>query len=1171
MSTPRKSIRFVAALLIVGMGVGLVLAAGRPSQLPPVKPPPRFVPTWESLETQQVPEWYLNAKFGIFIHWGVYSVPAFGNEWYPRNMYIRKPHREGDYFGHHVKTYGPHKTFGYKDFIPKFRAEKFDAAQWAKLFKQSGARYIVPVADHHDGFPMYDCSLTDWCAAKMGPKRDIIAELAKAVRKEKMYYGVSSHRAFNWVYYARSEAFDTVDPANFGLYGRPHEFLRGPLKNPWPPQDKAFMDDWLARTKELVDKYRPDLMWFDFGIGPKWVESHDANPFAEHLKQYAAYYYNRAAEWGKGVAINYKHHAFPEKAAVLDIERGKLDAKRDLFWQTDTSVSFNSWGYITQHQYKPVDAIVDDLVDIVAKNGCMLLNIGPKADGTIPDREQEMLRDIGRWLRVNGEAIYDTRAWEIYGEGPTGTPKAFREKEQARYTPRDIRFTAKGDVLYATLLAWPGEKAVITSLADRPGVTVAKDATIRMLGDGRPMKWTRNKAGLTVTMPDAKPCEHAFVLKITGVKVAAGALSSAAPVPPTPAPKPKPKTTAKLKPTWESLAKHNEAPDWFRDAKYGIYFHWGVYSVPAFGSEWYPRNMHGKSRREYKHHVEKYGNPVKYGYDKFVPQFKAEKFDADEWAELFRKAGAKFAGPVAEHHDGFAMWDSKLTPWNAKDMGPKRDITGELAAAVRKRGMKFFTSFHHARNSLWQIERNGKKSWTGHYQFVKTDFPAALEDPKRAILYGYMPRKKFLDMWLGKLKEVIDQYQPDIMWFDSWLHEIPDAVKMEYLAYYINESRKRGQDVVITFKQQDLPQNVGVLDLEKGRMNKLTDFTWLTDDTISKGSWCYTKDLQIKSTPQVLHVLIDIVSKNGQLVLNISPKADGTIPDVQKKVLLGIGKWLDTCGEAIYGTRPFAIFGEGPTRLKKGGGFTHRHGGFLAYTGEDIRFTTKGDVLYAILLGWPGEKAVIKSLAAQPGVTVAKDATVRLFGVDGNLKWSRDKDGLSVQMPKAKPTQHAFALKITGVTVAPGALKPPPTPEQTKGTGKPVTVAGAMTTLPATAAYLHGTKLDVEKREGAGFANIGFWDKADEWVSWKLLIKQAGAYEISGRFASAKGGGQVTVDVAGQKLTCKVPKTGGWDDYQVVTIGTVKIAKGGEVVLSVRPKAQGWAAANLASVTLKKK
>jgi alpha-L-fucosidase len=175
-----------------------------------------------------------------------------------------------------------------------------------------------------------------------------------------------------------------------------------------------------------------------------------------------------------------------------------------------------------------------------------------------------------------------------------------------------------------------------------------------------------------------------------------------------------------FEPTWESLKKHNEAPDWFRDDKFGIYFHWGVYSVPAFGNEWYPRNMYIKTSPEYKHHVATYGDPTNFGYPDFVPMFKAEKFNADDWAELFQKAGARFAGPVAEHHDGFAMWDSALTPWNAADMGPKRDLVGELEKAIRKRGMRFVATFHHERNGLWL--KNG--NWAGHYEFVKKDFPS---------------------------------------------------------------------------------------------------------------------------------------------------------------------------------------------------------------------------------------------------------------------------------------------------------------------------------------------------------------------------------------------------------------------------------------------------------------
>jgi alpha-L-fucosidase len=459
--------------------------------------------------------------------------------------------------------------------------------------------------------------------------------------------------------------------------------------------------------------------------------------------------------------------------------------------------------------------------------------------------------------------------------------------------------------------------------------------------------------------------------------------------------------TAKYTADWESLKNRNPAPEWFRDAKFGIYFHWGVYSVPAFGSEWYPRNMHNKSgsSSEYKHHVEAYGDPAKFGYPDFVPMFKAEKFNADEWAELFAKAGARFAGPVAEHHDGYSMWDSGLTPWNAMDAGPKRDIVGELAKAIRQRGMRFVTTFHHARNSLHQIDRKGQQVWTGHYEFVKRDFPALLEDPKRAIMYGYMPREKFLEMWKGKLIEVIDKY------------EIPDTYKMEYLAYYFNKANEWGKEVVVTFKQQDLPREVAMDDYEKGRADRLTDFVWLTDDTISRGSWCYTNDLGIKSTAEVLRTFIDIVSKNGQLLLNISPKADGTIPDNQREVLLGIGEWLSKYGQAIYETRPFVEYGEGPARMDKGGGFAKMRG---SYGAEDIRYTRKGHAVYAIVLGWPGEnKPITMKMFAQGGLAAdIKVTNVSMLGTDEPVKWQREPSGLVVNTPGKKVDDLAIVFKL---------------------------------------------------------------------------------------------------------------------------------------------------------------
>lgn len=460
-----------------------------------------FNPAWESLERAQVPEWYLDAKFGIFIHWGVYSVPAFGSEWYPRQMY-KKDTAE---YKRHVATYGPQSKFGYKDFIPRFTADNFDAKHWAGLFRKAGARYVVPVAEHHDGFPMYDCSFTDWSAAKVGPKRDIVGELAAAVRGEGLHFGASTHRAEHWWFFDQGMLFDSdvKDPGNLGLYGPARSQELAEKQN--EPPDKAFLDDWLARTAEIVDKYRPELLWFDW-----WIEQPAFQPY---LQKFAAFYYNRGAEWGSGAAINYKLETFPQRAAVLDLERGQLASIRPLFWQTDTAISKNSWGYVQPQDYKTVDSIVDDLVDIVSKNGCLLLNIGPRPDGTIPEEEENILLEVGRWLEVNGESIYGTRPWRVFGEGPTRVSEGmFTDTKRAAFTGEDIRFTVKGGTLYAIVLAWPeNRKLVVRSLAKGAAVV----GSVSLLGYNGRLEGKQTTRGLEVRLPDEKPCDHAFVLKIT--------------------------------------------------------------------------------------------------------------------------------------------------------------------------------------------------------------------------------------------------------------------------------------------------------------------------------------------------------------------------------------------------------------------------------------------------------------------------------------------------------------------------------------------------------------------------------------------------------------------------------------------------------------------------------
>jgi alpha-L-fucosidase len=474
----------------------------------------RFEPTWESLEQFSVPQWFMDAKLGIFIHWGVYSVPAFANEWYPRNMY----QQGSPEFNHHLATWGPHAKFGYKDFIPMFKAEKFDPDTWIDLFKKAGARYVVPVAEHHDGFPMYETALSEWNAARMGPKRDIVGELTAAAHKHGLIPGVSSHRAEHWWFLDGGRKFDSdvQDPRYDGLYGpavpasptASHDSTAWTSKD-WRPRPNAqFLDDWLARCCELVDKYQPQVFWFDW-----WIEQAVFEPY---LQKFAAYYYNRAEEWGKSVVIQHKHESFPRGTALYDIERGKLNSIREDYWQTDTSVSYKSWCYVADDEFKTATTIVHDLVDIVSKNGNLLLNVGPKPDGTIPDEAANLLLGLGEWLNVNGEAIYGARHWQTFGEGSTRVGEGhMREREDKPFTAEDIRFTTKDNALYAVCLGWPGESAAIKSLGSGSSVKAEMIERIQMLGSAEPLAWSQREDGLQIKPPSHKPCDHAYTFKIT--------------------------------------------------------------------------------------------------------------------------------------------------------------------------------------------------------------------------------------------------------------------------------------------------------------------------------------------------------------------------------------------------------------------------------------------------------------------------------------------------------------------------------------------------------------------------------------------------------------------------------------------------------------------------------
>ncbi|WP_055556701.1 alpha-L-fucosidase [Streptomyces sp. NBRC 110028] len=467
-------------------------------------------------------------------------------------------------------------------------------------------------------------------------------------------------------------------------------------------------------------------------------------------------------------------------------------------------------------------------------------------------------------------------------------------------------------------------------------------------------------------------------------------------------------------PSWSSVDQHPPAPEWFQDAKFGIYYHWGAYSVPAYGSEWYPRLMYKAGDGCNTHHKATYGDPSAWPYHNFIlgardkaggfvqfaPKLKSAggNFDPDEWAQLFADAGAKFAGPVAEHHDGFSLWNSSVNEWNSVARGPKLDLLRLHADAIRRKGLKLWVSLHHAYNFL------------GYFDSVPTQSDNSLKK-----LYGQLGRAAEQQLWLDKLKEVVDGYQPDILYQDFDLNNIDESKRLEFLAHYYNQALAWNEDVVATYK--DGFNNKGeVYDFERGGPADILTPYWLTDDSVSSSSWCYTTGIGYYSLKALLHALLDRVSKNGTMVLNIAPMADGTIPAGQKAILQGFGDYLRRFGESVYATRAWVAYGEGPTKMG-GGSFTTPVEG----KNTDIRFTRSKDntVLYATVLGWPGSTLTITTLKSSR-INLSTLKSVQLLdstaGSYVNLpNRVQDGSGLRLSMPSATApfSAPAYVVKLT--------------------------------------------------------------------------------------------------------------------------------------------------------------
>ena len=469
----------------------------------------KFEPTPASLKNYKVPQWYKDAKFGIYFHWAPFSVPAYVSEWYPHWMYYpldkkgkvakigKKVHE------YHVKTWGPLDKFGYKDFIPMFTASKWNPDAWVKLFKEAGAKYLVSAAVHHDGFALWDSKYIKYNSVRMGPKRDIVNEFTSAARKEGLKTGVATHYGRHWRYYYFRPEYDNWDPKYEGLYGH----RRGDNDPPRVEDEQQ----WENVMTELIDKYNPDYIYVDGGIGDGERLFHKPY-FRQQFYNVLAHYYNSAIRHKKEVVLTYKRKFLDPDEAVEDFERSGLDSIRlSSKWQTDDKIAKQGWCYVKGSGFWPARYLIDELVDVVSKNGNFLLSIGPKPDGTLREEEVTTLKEIGKWLHLNGEAIYGTVPWRNYGKG------SVKKVKGGNYfiDPDGVRFTVKNNILYAICFGWPESGTfTITSLNSLHPVSKKGIRSVSMIGSPEKLHWKVTESGLHVVFPQKKPCNFAYVLKI---------------------------------------------------------------------------------------------------------------------------------------------------------------------------------------------------------------------------------------------------------------------------------------------------------------------------------------------------------------------------------------------------------------------------------------------------------------------------------------------------------------------------------------------------------------------------------------------------------------------------------------------------------------------------------
>ena len=613
--------------------------------------------------------------------------------------------------------------------------------------------------------------------------------------------------------------------------------------------------------------------------------------------------------------------------------------------------------------------------------------------------------------------------------------------------------------------------------------------------------------------------------------------------------------------TVESLEK-NKYPKWFTEGKLGIWAHWGPQAVPMEG-DWYARLLYEEGGKDYNDHVARYGHPSKSGYKDIIPLWKAEKWDPDKLMALYKKAGAKYFVSMGVHHDNFDLWNSTYHRWNAVKMGPHRDMVGDWQKAALKQGLHFGVSEHLGASFNWFQASHGadKKGPLAGVPYDGND--PAYEDlyhwkSKPGDTGWYTTDPQWHAEWYRRIKDLVDQYHPDLLYSDGGLPFGEVGASLVAHLYNTSIANHHGvQQAVYTCKEPS--KGRWAQDVERGVLSVIQPYPWQTDTSI--GDWYYNKNWKYRGADWVLKTLIDVVSKNGNLLINVVLRPDGSLDPEALNVLGDMTTWIDTNGESIYNTTPWVTFGEGPVRAK-GGAFKED----FAFSAKDIRYTAKGSsAVYATLMGKPDASEVVLTSLAKSSTTNAKISSVKLLGSKSKLDWKWGVDGIHIKLPEVSPSDIAVVLKISGSNLRdfPGpvvaqALVPVVNPD-----------ASGNLDLNASLVQTHGTGINTETNDGK--ENIGYWDNPDDYASWSVNIPASGAYEVTAIISTTSPQTAFDFSLAGKHLVGNVPNTGEWTKYREISLGTINVSKTGKLEATVKPADHStWKPMNLRRILLKK-